>query len=163
MHTQSSLCSPADIQLLHSGSPQDPLQEQNPVSISFQCAFAVLSSAFWHVEMQQEAFSHPPRSPMPLWVGMNSPQINDSVCTPVGGFAPCPRQPRAAESCRDEAEHKVKLMCVAERGFVPLFSLLLLSLSFSAHIKQSSHFKSSLDLLILRQRQMGGRKDGHLL
>lgn len=58
------------------------------------------------------------------------------------------------------AEHKVKLMCVAERGFVPLFSLLLLfSQSSSAHKKQSSHFKSSLDLFILRQRQMGGRMD----
>lgn len=141
VHTQSSLCSPADIQLLHSGSPQDPLQEQNPMSISFQCAFAVPSSASWHVEMQQEAFSHPPRSPMLLWVGMNSPQINDSVCTPVGGFAPCPRQPRAAESCRDEAEHKVKLMCVAERGFVPLFSLLLLFSVFLSAYKAKQSFQ----------------------
>lgn len=58
------------------------------------------------------------------------------------------------------AEHKVKLMCAAERGFVPLFSLLLLfSLSFSVQTKQTSHFYSSLDLLVLRQRQMGGRID----
>lgn len=111
------------------------------MSISFQCAFAVPSSASWHVEMQQEAFSHPPRSPMLLWVGMNSPQINDSVCTPVGGFAPCPRQPRAAESCRDEAEHKVKLMCVAERGFVPLFSLLLLFSVFLSAYKAKQSFQ----------------------
>lgn len=56
------------------------------------------------------------------------------------------------------AQDKAKLMRVAEMGFLPPFSLLLLFPQyFLEHI--SSHFKSSLDLQVPTQRQMRGGMD----
>lgn len=92
-------------------------------------------------------------------MGWNEPTPNKRQRLHSSGrICSLPKMAKSSRICRDVAEHEVKLMCVAERGFVPLFSLLLLfSLSSSAHIKQSSHpfFKSSLDLLVLKQRQTG--------